>query len=60
MSESLNFLDPSVLAGLDNLELRARVVVEGFLSGSIKALIVDLVLNLMIIVITSEVMICGM
>ena len=33
MSESLNFLDPSVLAGLDNLELRARVVVEGFLSG---------------------------
>jgi uncharacterized protein (DUF58 family) len=33
MSESLNFLDPSVLTGLDNLELRARVVVEGFLSG---------------------------
>lgn len=33
MSESLNFLDPSVLAGLDNLELRARIVVEGFLSG---------------------------
>jgi uncharacterized protein (DUF58 family) len=33
MSESLNFLDPTVLAGLDNLELRARVVVEGFLSG---------------------------
>ena len=33
MSEWLNFLDPSVLAGLDNLELRARVVVEGFLSG---------------------------
>lgn len=33
MPESLNFLDPSVLAGLDNLELRARVVVEGFLSG---------------------------
>jgi len=33
MSEQLNFLDPSVLAGLDNLELRARVVVEGFLSG---------------------------
>lgn len=33
MSESLNFLDPSVLSGLDNLELRARVVVEGFLSG---------------------------
>ncbi len=33
MSESLNFLDPSVLAGLENLELRARVVVEGFLSG---------------------------
>lgn len=33
MSQSLNFLDPTVLAGLDNLELRARVVVEGFLSG---------------------------
>jgi len=33
MTESLNFLDPSVLTGLDNLELRARVVVEGFLSG---------------------------
>ncbi len=33
MSDSLNFLDPSVLAGLSNLELRARVVVEGFLSG---------------------------
>lgn len=33
MSDSLNFLDPTVLAGLDNLELRARVVVEGFLSG---------------------------
>jgi len=33
MSESLSFLDPNVLAGLDNLELRARLVVEGFLSG---------------------------
>lgn len=33
MTETLNFLDPSVLAGLDNLELRARVVVEGFLAG---------------------------
>lgn len=33
MSDSLNFLDPTVLAGLDNLELRARVAVEGFLSG---------------------------
>ncbi len=33
MSETLNFLDPSVLSGLDNLELRARVAVEGFLSG---------------------------
>ena len=31
--ESLNFLDPTVLVGLDNLELRARVVVEGFLAG---------------------------
>ena len=33
MSEPLNFLDPTVLAGLDNLQLRARVAVEGFLSG---------------------------
>lgn len=33
MTESLNFLDPRVLASLDNLELRARVVVEGFLAG---------------------------
>lgn len=33
MSDSINFLDPSVLTGLSNLELRARVVVEGFLSG---------------------------
>ena len=33
MTESLNFLDPKVLAGLSNLELRARVVVEGFLAG---------------------------
>lgn len=33
MVESINFLDPNVLSGLDNLELRARVVVEGFLSG---------------------------
>lgn len=33
MTDSLNFLDPNVLASLDNLELRARVVVEGFLSG---------------------------
>jgi len=28
-----NFLDPTVLSNLDNLELRARVVVEGFISG---------------------------
>ncbi|MCH7816369.1 MAG: DUF58 domain-containing protein [Proteobacteria bacterium] len=33
MSDSLNFLDPNVLAGLDNLQMRARVAVEGFLSG---------------------------
>ncbi|MEX2130420.1 MAG: DUF58 domain-containing protein [Pseudohongiellaceae bacterium] len=33
MSDSLNFLDPKILASVDNLELRARVVVEGFLSG---------------------------
>ncbi|MBL4820998.1 MAG: DUF58 domain-containing protein [Gammaproteobacteria bacterium] len=33
MADSLNFLDPKVLASLDNMELRARVAVEGFLSG---------------------------
>lgn len=33
MSDSLNFLDPKVLDSLGNLELRARVVVEGFLAG---------------------------
>lgn len=33
MSERANFLDPTVLAGLDNLELRARIAVEGFVSG---------------------------
>ncbi|MCY4356620.1 MAG: DUF58 domain-containing protein [Gammaproteobacteria bacterium] len=33
MAESINFLDPALLDGLGNLELRARVVVEGFLSG---------------------------
>ncbi len=33
MSETFNFLDPSVLAGLSNLEMRARVAVEGFLAG---------------------------
>lgn len=27
------FIDPAILASLDNLELRARVVVEGFLAG---------------------------
>lgn len=37
MSASLNFLDPQVLARLDNLELRARVLVEGFLSGMHKS-----------------------
>ena len=33
MAESLNFLDPQVLASLDNLELRAKLGGEGFLSG---------------------------
>ncbi len=28
-----NFIDPNILASIDNLELRARVAVEGFLSG---------------------------
>ncbi len=33
MVANTTFIDPSVLASLDNLELRARVVVEGFISG---------------------------
>lgn len=33
MSTSTNFIDPHVLASVDNLELRARLAVEGFLSG---------------------------
>lgn len=33
MSLAANFLDPAVLAAVDNLELRARLAVEGFLSG---------------------------
>ncbi len=33
MASNTTFIDPTVLASLDNLELRARVVVEGFLSG---------------------------
>jgi len=30
---STNFIEPGVLASVDNLELRARVAVEGFLNG---------------------------
>lgn len=33
MTQNSNFIDPTVLATLDNLEMRARVVVEGFLAG---------------------------
>lgn len=33
MTQNSNFIDPTVLGSLDNLELRARVVVEGFLAG---------------------------
>lgn len=33
MTQSTNFIDPAVLNSLDNLEMRARVIVEGFLSG---------------------------
>lgn len=33
MNASANFIDPNVLASVDNLELRARVAVEGFLNG---------------------------
>lgn len=37
MAANTNFIDPTVLASLDNLELRARVVVEGFLNGMHKS-----------------------
>ncbi|MCW8195071.1 DUF58 domain-containing protein [Proteobacteria bacterium 005FR1] len=33
MTATTNFIDPNVLASVDNLELRARIAVEGFLSG---------------------------
>ena len=33
MTQSTNFIDPAVLATLDNLEMRARVIVEGFIAG---------------------------
>ena len=33
MAQSNNFIDPTVLATLDNLEMRARVIVEGFIAG---------------------------
>lgn len=33
MSLAANFIDPAVLAAVDNLELRARLAVEGFLGG---------------------------
>jgi len=33
MAQSTNFIDPAILNSLDNLEMRARVIVEGFLSG---------------------------
>jgi uncharacterized protein (DUF58 family) len=33
MTQRSNFIDPSVLATLDSLEMRARVVVEGFIAG---------------------------
>lgn len=33
MTQSPNFIDPTVLATLDNLEMRARVIVEGFIAG---------------------------
>jgi uncharacterized protein (DUF58 family) len=33
MTATSNFIDPHVLASVDNLELRARIAVEGFLSG---------------------------
>ncbi|NQT52014.1 DUF58 domain-containing protein, partial [bacterium] len=33
MSTLPNYLDPKVLAKLENLDLRARLIVEGFISG---------------------------
>ena len=33
MSGATNFIQPTLLASIDNLELRARVAVEGFLNG---------------------------
>jgi uncharacterized protein (DUF58 family) len=33
MTQSNTFIDPDVLATLDNLEMRARVIVEGFIAG---------------------------
>jgi uncharacterized protein (DUF58 family) len=33
MTQRSNFIEPSVLATLDSLEMRARVVVEGFIAG---------------------------
>ena len=33
MNQEIRFLDPKVLASISNLELRARTVVEGFVSG---------------------------
>ena len=33
MAANTTFIDPTVLSSLNNLELRARVVVEGFVSG---------------------------
>ncbi|GAB1260262.1 DUF58 domain-containing protein [Aurantivibrio plasticivorans] len=33
MTDTTNFIDPKLLASVDNLELRARVTVEGFLNG---------------------------
>lgn len=58
MAESINFLDPNVLSGLDNLELRARVVVEGFLSGLYKSPNRDSASNSTITAIISVATIC--
>jgi uncharacterized protein (DUF58 family) len=33
MTQDLSYLDPKVLAGISNLELRAKTAVEGFLAG---------------------------
>ena len=57
MSESLNFLDPSVLSGLNNLELQHVSLLKDFSQDYIKALNEGLVLSSTIIAIINAGMI---